>query len=240
MKKILKKPNKKVSRGMIIDRLENVSKTLFKKHYSLITDLIGNSSGVYALYDGNELYYVGKSVDLKRRVRHHLRDRHGASWTHFSLYLIRKVDYVDEIESLLVSIVNPRGNRTVPKGRTKNMLEKKLKGMVKQKQGQEFEEMFGGRRTRKKSTTRQISLMKRQLQGIVSRRTVLYRTYKEKEYKAILTPEGIIIRGNRFFNSPTAAAKTIIDRPTKTVNGWTFWYLKDSKGDWVRLSEYKG
>jgi hypothetical protein len=33
------------------------------------------SPGIYALYDGDELYYVGKSGELRKRVRHHLRDR---------------------------------------------------------------------------------------------------------------------------------------------------------------------
>ncbi|GAH92224.1 unnamed protein product, partial [marine sediment metagenome] len=55
--------------------MENVSKLVFKKHYNLITELIGNSPGVYALYDDRDLYYVGKSTDLRKRVRHHLRDR---------------------------------------------------------------------------------------------------------------------------------------------------------------------
>ncbi|GAI13970.1 unnamed protein product, partial [marine sediment metagenome] len=64
--------------------------------------------------------------------------------------------------------------------------------------------------------------------------------YKGKDYKAVLTPAGIIMMGNKSFSTPTAAAKTIIDRPTGTVNGWTFWYLKDSNDDWVRLFEYKG
>lgn len=60
--KTLKKSDK--SRSLIIHSLENVSNTVFKKHYALITDLIGSSPGIYALYDENELYYVGKSRDL--------------------------------------------------------------------------------------------------------------------------------------------------------------------------------
>lgn len=78
------------SRPLVLDRLENVSKDVFKKYYPLITELVGNSPGIYALYDGADLYYVGKSTELRKRVRHHLRDRHLASWTHFSLYLVRR------------------------------------------------------------------------------------------------------------------------------------------------------
>lgn len=77
--------NKTKTRGLVIERLENVSKDVFRKYYALIKDIIGDSPGVYALYDSNGLYYVGKSTDLKKRVKHHLRDRHYALWSHFSL-----------------------------------------------------------------------------------------------------------------------------------------------------------
>ncbi len=48
----------------------------------------------------------------------------------------------------------------------------------------------------------------------------------------------VIRIGNKNFNTPTAAAKAIVDR--SKVNGWTWCYIKDSSGEWVRLSEYKG
>ena len=225
-------------RSLLTHRLENVSKEVFKKYYSTITELVGSSPGIYALYDDTELYYVGKSTDLRKRVRHHLRDRHYASWTHFSLYLVRKSDHIDEIESLLVRIANPMGNRTIPKGKADGTMLKKLKSMVKQKQQEEFEEMFESGKSSRKQSARQIVPRQKNLKGLVSGRTPLYRTYKGKEYKAILTPSGIIEMGNRNFNTPTAAAKTVVDR--RTVNGWTFWYIKDSDGEWVRLSNYKG
>ena len=68
-----------LARSLVINRLEKVSKDLFRKYFGLITELIGNSPGIYALYDGVDLYYVGKSTDLKKRVKQHLRDRHLAS-----------------------------------------------------------------------------------------------------------------------------------------------------------------
>lgn len=75
MGKRKREKGKKGSRSLVIHRLENVSKLVFKKHYNLITELIGSSPGVYALYDDRDLYYVGKSTDLRKRVRHHLRVR---------------------------------------------------------------------------------------------------------------------------------------------------------------------
>lgn len=79
-----KAQKKRTARSLVTNRLENVSKDVFKTYYPLITELVGDSPGIYALYDGDELYYVGKSIELRKRVRHHLRDRHLASWTHFS------------------------------------------------------------------------------------------------------------------------------------------------------------
>lgn len=221
-------------RSLIIHRLENISKTLFKKYYDLITQLIGSSPGIYALYDENELYYVGKSTDLKRRVRYHLRDRHGASWTHFSLYLIRKIAHINEIESLLVRIANPKGNRIVPKGRGSSELLRDLKMMVKKRQQEEFEEMFA-KTGRQKRISR--SPVRRNLKGLVSKRTPLYRTYKGREYKAYLLPSGIIKFRGKKFTTPSAAAKIVVQR--RTVDGWRFWYTKDSNGDWVKLSDLR-
>ena len=72
----MKAPGKAIARkprDLLSNRLEKVSKDIFKKHYPLITELIGDSPGIYALYDGNDLYYVGKSTELRKRVRQHLR-----------------------------------------------------------------------------------------------------------------------------------------------------------------------
>ena len=68
-------------------------------------------------------------------------------------------------------------------------------------------------------------------------RTGAGQTYKGKEYKAMLSSNGKIKLGNKIFYTPTAAAKSVVDR--STVNGWTWWYIKDSSGEWVKLSEYR-
>src|SRR2546425_712507 len=87
---------KAAARPLVIHKLEKVSKGVFRQYYGAITELIGHSPGVYALYDGDELYYVGKSTELRSRVKQHLRDGHLASWTHFSLFLVRKAEHIQE------------------------------------------------------------------------------------------------------------------------------------------------
>ncbi|MDA2920323.1 GIY-YIG nuclease family protein [Desulfobacterota bacterium AH_259_B03_O07] len=223
------------TRSLLTHSLENLSKNLFKQHYKLITELIGSSPGIYALYDSNELYYVGKSTDLRKRVKHHLRDRHYASWSHFSLYLVRKEDHINEIESLLVRIANPKGNKVRPKGKSSSALLKQLKNLVKQKQRREFAEMFG--KVNSKQTKLKRTRVKRHLKDLVKKNTPLYRTYKGNEYKAVLTPKGIIKLNSNEYTTPTAAAMSVIDR--KSVNGWWFWYIKNLDREWVRLRDYK-
>lgn len=237
MKRTIKNKNFPKPRSLVIKRLENVSKDVFKRHSDLITKLVGNTHGVYALYDGSELYYVGKSTDLRNRVNHHLRDRHLASWTHFSLYLVRNEEHIHEIESLLIRIANPKGNRKLYKSQSGDTLKRELVAMLKEKHRDEIDSIVGriGRRTSKKKGN---SKHPETLAGLVKSKATLYRAYKGKEYKAILTGKGIIKLGNKRFTSPSGAALSIVD--SSTVNGWDFWYIKDAGGEWVRLGEYRG
>ncbi len=227
----------KAPQTLVIKKLENVSKLVFRNYYKQITELIGNSHGIYALYDENELYYVGKSTDLKNRVKQHLRDRHLASWTHFSLYLVRNAEQINEIESLLIRIANPKGNTKkykIDKGGIS--LLKQLVKIVKEKQKEELVSLFGIKKASRQAAKAAVG-NGRSLNGLVSRKTALFRTYKGKEYKALLTPKGKIKIGSATFYSPTAAAKHVVK--WSSVNGWRFWYIKDSDGSWTRLSDYR-
>lgn len=222
------------ARSLVTKRLERVSKDVFKRYFNLITELVGNSPGIYALYDGNELYYVGKSAGLKKRVKQHLKDRHYASWTHFSLYLVRRSEHIHEIESLIVRIANPEGNRVMPRGKSSGQMLKELKSMIKERQREEFDEMFEVRSAKKR---RAQNNHPKTLEGLVSKRAILYRAYKGKEYKTVLASKGTIRYANKTYTSPSGAAHAVVNRP---VNGWYFWYIKDSNGDWVKLHKYKG
>lgn len=225
-----------VPRSLVINRLERVSKDLFRKYYELITELVSKSPGVYALYDDDELYYVGKSTDLKKRVRQHLKDRHLKSWTHFSFYLVRKVEHIHEIESLIVRIANPKGNRVIPKGKSRGPLLNQLKAMVVQRQKEELRELFGGKAIPLQAA-KKVNNGQRSLIGLVSKKTSLSRNYKGEQYTASLHPDGTILLKGKKYNSPTAAAKAVVDR--SSVNGWRFWYIKDLNGDKIKLDRFK-
>jgi hypothetical protein len=218
--------------GLVTESLEHISKDIFSKYTNLITKLIERSSGVYALYDENELYYVGRATQLRTRVKQHLKDRHEAGWTHFSLFLIKNDDHIGEIESLLVRIANPKGNAVKPKGKDSRKLEKILELQIKQKHKEELNSLFSSRSNKQ----RKEKIKNRDIIGLVSKRTNIYRTYKGKEYKAILTPSGSVIYNGKTFDSPGTAGKAVVKR---TVTGWSFWYIKDRNNNWVKLKDYK-
>ena len=228
------------TKPLVVERLEMVPKSLFRKYIPRIADLIGDSHGIYALYDGPDLYYVGKSTDLQRRVGAHLRDRHLASWTHFSLYLVRNADHLHDIESLVVRIAKPKGNRATPGGKGISALLRKLLAWHRERYLEEKAELSGRTRyhePRPDSPGRKAAQTRAALKGLVSGRAALYHRYRGKEYQAYLSPSGTVTLNGKRYESPTAAAKAVTGG--SSGNGWRFWYIKDSAGEWVTLSEYR-
>ena len=135
----------------------------------------------------------GGHPDLRTRVKQHLKNRHFALWTHFSLYLTTKSGYMDDIESILISIANPKGNRAVPKGTVNTQLKKNLwpiiKNEQKKKQQEELEALVGGRKSKRGP---KINVKDFTLKDCFVRSMPLVATYKKKTYNAILLTSGEI------------------------------------------------
>ena len=80
--------------------------------------------GIYALYDNHGLYYVGlTNYSLRGRIQRHTKNRHKGKWERFSWYQIPKINYTKDIESIILRIVDPKGNRV--KGKFKTRRKKK-------------------------------------------------------------------------------------------------------------------
>lgn len=88
--------------------------------------VIGDSSGIYALYKGKKLYYVGIAENLLGRVDHHTRDKHRNRWDKVSFFVIDKHRYSKDIETVILRIAEPRGNGTRGKFEGHYLLQDKL------------------------------------------------------------------------------------------------------------------
>lgn len=70
-------------------------------------------TGIYVLYKDDEVYYIGLSKrSLRSRLTGHaMRDSHKGKWNNFSYFQISKTRYIKDVESLLLRIVHPKGNK---------------------------------------------------------------------------------------------------------------------------------
>ena len=220
--------------GILSGKMEKISKDIFKNHSRDIIEIIGNSHGVYSLYDNNELYYVGKATDLKRRVKHHLKDRHGGAWNYFSIYLIKNEKHINDLESLLISISKPKGNKNIPKAKIKNQLKKALAQKVREKQKQELIDLGLEKKSIKNQRKNKKSQTRISLKNYFSSSKPLIKTYKGKELKATLLKSGKIRFKGKTYDSLSTAAKKATGR--SAINGWKFWFIQDDNGNWVKLA----
>jgi GIY-YIG catalytic domain len=67
-------------------------------------------AGVYALYNGEKLYYVGLATNLYNRLRWHTKNRHRGKWDRFAIFRVRRVRYLKDMETLLLQVAEPPGN----------------------------------------------------------------------------------------------------------------------------------
>jgi len=226
------------ARPIIAEYLEKVSKNIFDKHKKAITDRTRGQQGLYALYNMDKLYYVGLASNLRNRINTHLGDRHKSKWTHFSLYIIRHADHVKELESLLLRIAHPAGNKQKGKLRRSANILPDLKKLTKAAALQEWEELFEKQREKKryeiakeKTTSKTIIKTNFPLKGLFPGGKVIYATYQGKKYKAWVKDNGRIKYDSRIFDSPSAAGSAV--KNGKAVDGWYFWKYKNSKSELV-------
>lgn len=230
-------------RGLVRGYLERISSKVFDSYHDEIRQLVRKRHGVYALYKKDRLYYAGLAKNLRGRVRQHLRDRHAKKWDSFSLYLIRNVNYLKELESLLVHIAEPKGNILRGKFvRSENLLGT-LKQLMEERDRLQRDEILVGSkrqkrkrrgRAKRKGTQRMRTAV---LRGMLPAGTQLKGTYKKQEYSANVDEQGRIDINGKLFNSPSMAG--VFVRTGKAVDGWHFWRYKDKNGDWVRLDELR-
>lgn len=102
-------------RGIVKGYLEHKSRALFESKYDELEKSLPYKRGVYALYKGGNLYYVGIAPNnLMHRLWRHTRDRHARKWDAFSMYSCKSLKQIGFLEALLVRIARPPGNNQDP------------------------------------------------------------------------------------------------------------------------------
>jgi len=199
--------------------------------------MIRNQSGIYALYRREKLYYVGLASNLMGRLKAHLRDRHHGAWDRFSVYLTVHDDHMKELESLILRIVAPAGNRMTGKFMDSESLRAKLNNSMKNADADRRARLLGGKiaRKRRRSKTKKATGT-RVLEGLIERRIVLKAWRGGEEYRATLRKDGRVSVKKEAFESPSRAGKAVLGRE---CNGWSFWHYRDKNGDWVPLKNLR-
>ena len=164
---------------LLLQHLEKVSRRVLEEYRDLIRDMIRDRDGVYALYRRDRLYYVGLASNLMRRLNAHLNDRHRGSWDRFSVYLTVRGEHMKELESLMLRIAQPPGNKQSGKFKASDNLRALLNRGIKDHDDDHRALLLGGhiarRRRRSKATKGKGTVV---LAGLVARRLVLRATHR--------------------------------------------------------------
>lgn len=200
--------------------LKKINAVAFEKYSIFLTEIIDQEHGVYALYKGDKLYYIGQAVDLKRRLKHHLKDRHAKEWDTFSIFIIKNEKHIDEIEALLIAITTPKGNHKQGISHAKDLKRAFSKAIKEYDEEQRQLVLCTGNKYKKAYGTN----------------LKLYASYKGRNYKAVLLKDKSVRFKNKIYSSPSAAGRAVTKKTS--CNGLEFWKLKDSNSHLVALKKY--
>jgi len=227
-------PKKKTA--LVSEYLENISGNALAERQAFFKASVHRRNGVYALYRRNKLYYVGLAVNLRGRIKHHLKDRHSGAWDRFSMYLTTSDDHIRELESLLLRIVDPPGNRQIGRFKGAKNLGMDLRRWIRWEAKESEIDVFGTRR-RKLRPGQHLS-QTRPLRGKIVRTTALKGRLKGRDYKARALINGAILYAKKRYDHPTEAAMVAI-KHRRRINGWGFWQYERAPGVWARLRELR-
>jgi len=209
---------------LVTQYLESISSEGFEKHADIIRKFVKGRNGVYALYRRGKLYYSGLASDLRGRLRSHSRDRHKQLWDTFSVYLTIGDQHLRELESLILRVAQPPGNRQLGKFSGAQNLNRTFGREIAKKQRVERNRILG-----RESVTEEVK------QGIRQGRRIRGK-FKDKFIKARLRGDNRVRMKGKLYTSPSAAASAIRKAPT---NGWSFWHYERGPGDWVPIDELR-
>jgi len=127
------KRKKRVSdKGRLIKGvLEKQPAGVLKDMLEDLQDIIKTNCGIYALYNGNKLYRVGLASQLIKRVPSYLKSKtHKGKWNNFSVFIIKRQNYLKDLETLVLRIAKPEGNKVLGKIPRHHEMERKLRSII--------------------------------------------------------------------------------------------------------------
>lgn len=227
---------------LVCQHLENISRAVLEEHQGVIRQYVRGRQGVYALYRRNRLYYVGLASNLRNRLKAHVRDRHGQSWDRFSVYLTIGDSHLKELESLVLRIMRPAGNKQIGRFARSENLRSRLARDINAFWREQVDEMLGREvRQAKKARCSAKPRAERSRQPVlakhVTRAMRLRAKFKGQWLKARVARDGTIRFNGRAYTSPSLAGAVACRR--RTCNGWAFWTYERAPGDWVLLKELR-
>ncbi len=222
---------------LVSQYLENISREALEKYQEIVRNYVRDRQGVYALFRRGKLYYVGLAHNLRSRLQTHLRDHHADSWDRFSAYLTIGDAHLKELESLVLRIVKPKGNKLKGKFLRAENLRRRFADEIQQTQKSELISMMGKIISTKEIRPRKIAGKKAALAGYISGPMKLRANYKGSVITAQVRRDGTVrFEGKKYFSPSVAGAKACQRR---SCNGWTFWKYERAPGDWVLLDNLR-
>ena len=236
--------------NLVSQYLENISRKALVKYQNIIKKYVRGRHGVYALYRNNKLYYVGLASNLKNRLNHHLHDRHAKAWDSFSVYFTVGGEHLHELETLLLRIIDKKGNRQKGKFGKADNLNRKVRSDFKKALNEELDEIFS-KQSKPKIEKNVIKKSRKGrnpvLASYFSKKMQIRFKSKGKLFIAHVRSDGTIkfaresadadILKDKIFTSPSVAAAVALRR--KSNNGWRTWKYERAPGDWVLIDELR-
>lgn len=221
---------------LVCQHLEKISRDALEKYQDIIRDHVRGQNGIYALYRGDRLYYVGLATNLNKRLKQHLKDRHAETWDRFSVYLTVNDEHLRELEALVLKIISPKGNKLSGRFIESQDLRRDIMRAYDKRSKMERDSLFGYAQSRVVKPTKKIvggnANHKPVLADYINKSFKIRLTLKGKLYKANVRKNGAVIYKGKIYNSPSMAGKAAVGRP---VNGWMVWKFEHAPGEWVAL-----
>lgn len=220
---------------LVCQHLENISREALEEHQDIVRQYVRARQGVYALYRKGKLYYVGLATNLRNRLKHHLKDRHGQSWDRFSVYLTVGDNHLRELEALILRTVKPKGNKQKGKFAKSQDLCRGFRRDIKRCVLAQLDGLFNEERPSRKKHKEIVEKDGRTpaLADYISGPMILKARFKGHTITARVRRDGSIRMAGKVFTSPSVAGAAACKH--RTCNGWTFWKYERAPGDWVVL-----